>query len=652
MATIDDFGGSGQALNDPPLGGPDGWAKAVRDAIRVLQQGLPDLAFEVVGLPAGEDPTVDVATVDGVTTVTIGVPDGIQGDPAQDPAFTFEVMTLPTGSSATIEVTGTYPALHVALGLPTGAQGPIGSGGPMSNLIVVDTTKQNAVIVAGLDNAVTTVAERATNPMSSHVEGFSTESQNWYGHAEGGGSLAEGKISHAEGNNSICSGNDSHAEGNLTGAGRRVWAVATTGSEDAGSGLGVLQYFTLATAEGDVTSHFPNPLTDNVTTRYGAGAQLDAQGNVYASGLTPAVWSGATVTTPNDLRWALHPYAILRGSDESEHTFVKIAKAVYASSATKVYYYGAKPFSSLTWAYGSYAPGLLGAGNGIHVEGLRSNAAGYGAHGEGYRTRAWGLGAHSEGRETLASADHTHAEGYFSKATANSAHAEGYVTTASGARSHAEGDSTTASGQGSHAEGSSATASGAASHAEGGTTTASGDYSHAEGAATTAAGVYSQASGYQSIASRNYQQAYSAGRRLANGDSQVSRIGYSKTCPNAGWHDIHVFNAVENNRTYLWETTVIGRQTAGTAGAVGNTFAYKFTGAVSIDGAGAGTTLGTVSRTLIGRTAGMTGDGLTTGPRMSALAAALYNADIAIRFDGEADTTFYIVTYSVVQELA
>jgi hypothetical protein len=33
MATIDDFGGDGQPLSNPPLGGPDGWAAAVRDAI-------------------------------------------------------------------------------------------------------------------------------------------------------------------------------------------------------------------------------------------------------------------------------------------------------------------------------------------------------------------------------------------------------------------------------------------------------------------------------------------------------------------------------------------------------------------------------------------------------------------------------------------
>jgi hypothetical protein len=36
MATIDDFGAKGDTLADPPLGGPDGWAAAVRDAIVAL----------------------------------------------------------------------------------------------------------------------------------------------------------------------------------------------------------------------------------------------------------------------------------------------------------------------------------------------------------------------------------------------------------------------------------------------------------------------------------------------------------------------------------------------------------------------------------------------------------------------------------------
>ena len=34
MATIDDFGGTTDPLNAPPLGGPTGWAAAVRDYLK------------------------------------------------------------------------------------------------------------------------------------------------------------------------------------------------------------------------------------------------------------------------------------------------------------------------------------------------------------------------------------------------------------------------------------------------------------------------------------------------------------------------------------------------------------------------------------------------------------------------------------------
>lgn len=51
MATIDDFGGAGAPLNVPALGGPSGWAKAVRDFITQLRTDL-DTASDAV-LPSG-----------------------------------------------------------------------------------------------------------------------------------------------------------------------------------------------------------------------------------------------------------------------------------------------------------------------------------------------------------------------------------------------------------------------------------------------------------------------------------------------------------------------------------------------------------------------------------------------------------------------
>lgn len=63
MATIDDFGGTADPLSDPPLGGPSGWAAAVRDAITALQNsggGGGGDGVAVVADPAnfpGIDPT-------------------------------------------------------------------------------------------------------------------------------------------------------------------------------------------------------------------------------------------------------------------------------------------------------------------------------------------------------------------------------------------------------------------------------------------------------------------------------------------------------------------------------------------------------------------------------------------------------------------
>ena len=115
MATIDDFGGSGQALDNPPLGGPNGWAAAVRDMLRELEDGLPNLAFEVVALDPGLDPTVTQETAGGVTTVTIGVPDGATGATGATPSLS--IGTVGTGTAAA-SLTGTSEAPVLNLTLP------------------------------------------------------------------------------------------------------------------------------------------------------------------------------------------------------------------------------------------------------------------------------------------------------------------------------------------------------------------------------------------------------------------------------------------------------------------------------------------------------------------------------------------------------
>lgn len=482
-------------------------------------------------------------------------------------------------------------------------------------------------IAGGQNNQVKNVAERGSQALCGHAEGLNNKVLDLYGHAEGANCIVDGKISHAEGNTVICTANDSHAEGNRTVAGRRYYPNITFNSEDAGDGLGVLQYVLIPDAEGDVTSYFPNILTDNIETRYGAGATKDVNGNI----LPPA--------PDNFLQWAMHSICILRGTSEQNIAFVSIAKAVYTVGVgTKVYYYGEKPFTSLIGIYSSYSPILLGGGNGQHAEGIFTSSWGYGAHAEGFYTRAWRHYAHTEGYKTKASGE-------------GGTHAEGYETIASGnGASHAEGDRSEASGISSHAEGYRTKASGDyGSHAEGEQTIASGRSANATGRETEASGAYSHASGWESVASRHCQEAYSIGKITTKGDNQTSRISYKHTCVGVGWHEVHILTACEIGKAYHFDTMVLGIQTAGTAETIGDTFAYRFTGCFMRTESGY-SVIGIPERTLVGRSSGMSGDGLTTGIRLSW--SSNFNNNVAhLRYDGLADTTFTVSTYSTIQEM-
>ena len=202
-------------------------------------------------------------------------------------------------------------------------------------------------------------------------------------------------------------------------------------------------------------------------------------------------------------------------------------------------------------------------------------------------------------------------------------------------------------------EGDVTTASGARAHAEGYGSVASGSASHAQGWDTEASGSRSQAAGFQSKASRDFQQAYSWGQRAAKGDNQRSRVGWSTSQTGAGWHAVRLIRGLENDKTYAFEATVIGRQTGGTAGTVGDSWAYAFRGAFTV-AAGALTVLGTIERTLLGRSAGLAGDGLTAGARLTAYTSVYAGTgigDLIVKHDGVADTTFYVSAYTEFQEL-
>lgn len=529
---------------------------------------------------------------------------------------------------------------------------PVGNGTDLQNQRQDASQSANAqysFIAGGGYNAINDYTEMGKKAFYSHAEGYSNRAHDWYGHAEGSGCIVDSKIGHVEGNGTICSTNDGHAEGNRTVAGRRYFeSGVTTGAEDAGDSLGVLNYVLIPDSEGDVTSFFPNALIDNVTTRYGAGTQKDSVGNIYPSGMTPAVWDGDTLVTENSLMWAMHRICILRGSAENDIDYVTIAKCTYTSGVgTKVYYYGDNPTTNTKGIYTSYCPVLLGGGNGAHSEGYFTSAWGYGAHSEGYYSRAWHNGAHAEGRNAQALGEYSHAEGYFADANGAYSHAEGQEADANGQASHAEGRRTVASGLYSHAEGNTSVASGESSHAEGDGNTASGKASHAEGLGCVASANYAYAGGYESKATRRSQRAFADGKISEVGDKQVCEIVSSVEKSEVGWHNVTLFENAEAGKTYLLDIDVLGIQTAGTAGTVGDTFGYKIKAILAVASNGTGAIVGTPIRELVGRSSGMSGDGLASGARVS-----LYNgvypagSSIALRYDGVADTTFRIFCHT------
>jgi len=160
-----------------------------------------------------------------------------------------------------------------------------------------------AFIAGGYGNKIADYVNRGGVARDSHASGGDNEVYDFFSHAAGHGCIVDGKVARADNNACICSANDRHAEGNRTVAGRKYFGVSITdGSEDAGDDLGVLQYVLIPDVEGDVSSYFPNALFADITTRYGAGAQADTKGNVYASTHTPAVWTDDVPTTVNDLR--------------------------------------------------------------------------------------------------------------------------------------------------------------------------------------------------------------------------------------------------------------------------------------------------------------------------------------------------------------
>lgn len=419
-------------------------------------------------------------------------------------------------------------------------------------------------IAGGRNNAIKILPKMATSPTEAHVEGKDNVVVNWQGHAEGQHCICDGKISHVEGNTCIASSNDAHAEGNRTNTGRRYWWRGITyGSEDAGDGLGVLPYIIIPATNGNVSAFFPNALIDSeyITTHYGSGASKDEKGNIYPSGMVPAIWAGDTPTTPNDLQWALHSICIVRGPREQNICYAEIKKVTFdTTNGTKVYFVPEEFYPSYMGIYSSYAPTVLiegeNLGNGGHAEGVFGNSSGYGSHVEGYYCEAYGnFGSHAEGANTVAAGQASHAEGWGTHAKGHFSHAEGENCISSGRRSHAEGMGCVASNEHSHAEGTNTTSSGNSAHAEGINSVASGDYSHASGNA--------------GVAKRVNQHSIGGGYINVPGDSQHARFIHTLKLNGAGWFDYPFFYrsptdssydfGLEPDRTYVGNMRLVGR---------------------------------------------------------------------------------------------
>lgn len=498
--------------------------------------------------------------------------------------------------------------------------------------------------VAGESNTIESITNMGKDAFAGFIVGRDNFVHDWAGLASGIGNIVDGKIAGAIGNANVSSSNDGVALGNRTWNGRRYYPDITTGSEDAGSGLGVLQYFIIPDVEGDVSAFFPNALitAGYVTTNYGSGAQKDTLGNVYADGYTPAIWSGETLVAPNDLTWALHRACLVRGTGEQQIVHVTIEKAVYSGgSGTKVYYRGAKPFTTLIGAASSYSPqvfvsGSTVGGNGAMTGGVFASTWGYASTAFNSFTRAWASFSAAFG-------DHTEALGIASFVS-------GYLTKAKKQYSRAGGDRSVADGESSVSEGVLCATSGYASKAQNQETQALSQASFAINRGSIADGANTFATGLESRTFRQNAQAYSSGKRSTVGDNQNTKIQYQRLVADAGWYEISLLDDCEDGKAYNFRSMVMGRQTASAgAGTVGNTFAYQFTGLFTVAG-GVITTIGTPTRTLIGRTTGMTGDGLTTGPRISY--SGYYTSGRCVyRYDGEADTTFFIQTFSEFQEI-
>lgn len=447
-------------------------------------------------------------------------------------------------------------------------------------------------IAGGTGNAIRNVAVRDSDSKDSHAEGYKNIAQEWYDHVEGCGCIVDGKISHVEGNACICTANDAHAEGNRTVAGRRYYHKSD------GS------YLTKGAEDaGDslgVLNYVIVPDAYGDVTSFFPNALIDNVETRYGTGAQIDVKGNVYAGTPYNFVPAIWNGDTVVTPNDLRWAMHSICilrgtaenHIVFVNIAKAVYTSGS---GTKIYYYGNspYANYL-----GIYSSyAPRLLKAGNGTHAEGFFTSAWGTGSHSEGQSTDAWGDASHTEGVGSVAM-------GYA-------------------------------------------------SHAQGLYTRADGIGSDASGKESKASRSFQKALSSGKIASVGDNQACEIILTKRCPNAGWHNVPLITNVENGKSYLLETMVVGKQSAGLAGNIGDTFGYKFTALINVKSDGTYEAIGTPERLLIGRSSGMDGDGLSSGVRLSWY-NGIYPDDrsLCLRMDGITNAIFYVTCHTKWVELA
>lgn len=265
------------------------------------------------------------------------------------------------------------------------------------------STDANGGRIAGKDNLIDKFVERGLLPKDGpDAIGVGVKIYDWSGRGSGSHTVIDGKLSAGDGNHMVVTANDSYGGGNRGAAGRRITPIASSGTEVDGD-VGDKPFVIIDDWYGDVTSYFPNELTDNVTTRYGAGYQKDAKGNIYSPAHTPATYAGNDITAENDLKWAMHSFCYIKGVGETAGGFFRILKATYtAGVGTKIFYdnVGQAFSGSIESIYCSYSPVVLNGGNGQLVGGYKCSTWGYGAFACGVRANAWEDGSAAFGTDT------------------------------------------------------------------------------------------------------------------------------------------------------------------------------------------------------------------------------------------------------------